>query len=120
MPTILLIDDSELHSKFMTDTLEFLGYHVVYAEYAEKGILLAGRIKPALILLDLRFKNGMDGLTAVQILKKDADLRHIPVIAVTAQAMRGDREMALKAGCDGYLSKPVDLHELQAYITKFV
>lgn len=115
MTTILIIDDNPLHKKIMGDFLQAAGYHMLDADDAETGLDMAASERPDLILMDLQLPN-MDGLTATRILKNDTRLRHIPVIALTAQAMQGDRERALRAGCDAYISKPFDLYEFTACV----
>src|SRR4051812_7814394 len=96
-----------------TDVLEASGFQVLQAYTAEEGLTMARAGGPALILMDVSLP-GMDGLTAAGHLKRDAGTAHVPVIALTAHAMSGDRERALAAGCDGYLSKPIDTRSLAA------
>jgi CheY-like chemotaxis protein len=111
MKTILVVEDNPVNLELVTDLLEVAGYAVLQAGSAEDGIDQARTAQPDLILMDVRLP-GMDGLTATGVLKSEAGTRHIPVIALTAQAMKGDEEQALAAGCDGYLSKPIDTREL--------
>ena len=95
----------------MTRRLEKKGYKVITAENAEQGLALARAEMPALILMDMGMP-GTDGWAATSRLKVDPRLRHIPVIALTAHAMQGDREKAIAAGCDDYETKPFDFPRL--------
>ena len=104
---ILLVEDNPVNMELATDLLEVAGYEVIQAGTAEEGCQLARTTAPDLILMDVRLP-GMDGLTAAGLLKRDAATRTIPIIALTAQAMKGDQEKALEAGCDGYITKPID------------
>lgn len=114
---ILIVEDNPVNMELATDLLEIAGYQVLQAETAEQGIELAKREQPALILMDVRLP-GMDGLQATALLKGDPTTGSIPVIALTAQAMKGDREQALAAGCDGYLSKPIDTREFPQAVAR--
>src|SRR5437667_5282270 len=106
-PKILIIEDNLLNLELATDLLEANGFAVVQAQNAEMGLRLAREISPDLVLMDLSLP-GMDGLQATQALKSDPLTRHLMVIALTAHAMKGDSEITLQAGCDGYLTKPID------------
>ena len=106
-PRILVIEDNPMHMELATDLLEAAGYAVTQSRNAEEGIQLARTQVPDLILMDIRLP-GMDGHSAVQLLKADARTRGIPVIALTAQAMHGDEGRAREAGFDGYVTKPID------------
>ena len=117
MKTILVIEDNPVNLELVTDLLEVAGYDVLQSLSAEEGIVQARAALPNLILMDVRLP-GMDGLTATGILKSDDATRAIPVIALTAQAMKGDEEEALAAGCDAYLSKPIDTRELPKVIAR--
>lgn len=105
--TVLVVEDNPLNLELASELLRLSGYRVVQARTAEEGIQLARAERPNLILLDVRLP-GMDGLAAVRALKRDAETRHIPTIAMTAQAMKGDEEAALAAGFDAYVTKPID------------
>jgi two-component system, cell cycle response regulator DivK len=107
MPTILLVEDNVTNMKLSTFLLESAGYTVIPAIDAEKALLLARDCSPDLILMDIQLP-GMDGLQATALLKADAATREIPVIALTALAMKGDEERIRAAGCDGYIAKPLD------------
>jgi len=104
---ILIVDDNAQNSYMARFLLEKHDHQVIEAGDAEHGIDLARDEHPDLILMDLSLP-GMSGLEATAVLKADAATSSIPVIAFTAQAMRGDREQALRAGCCDYISKPID------------
>lgn len=116
---VLIVEDNPLNMELATDVLETAGYTVLQAESAEAAISLARSGKPALIIMDISLP-GMDGLTAVRVLKQDSATKDIPVVALTAHAMKGDREKALSAGCDGYLTKPIDTKELPKAVARFI
>ncbi len=108
MCLILLVEDNELNRDMLRRRLSHRGYEVVMAVNGRQGIDMARGLHPDLILMDLSLPE-IDGWQAVRILKSDAATDHIPVVALTAHAMLGDREKALEAGCDEYATKPVDL-----------
>jgi CheY-like chemotaxis protein len=108
---LLLVEDNEMNRDMLSRRLARRGYQVVIAEDGEVGIRLAASEAPALILMDLSLP-GLDGWEAVRRIKADAATRGIPVIALTAHAMAGDRERALDAGCDDFDTKPVELERL--------
>jgi two-component system, cell cycle response regulator DivK len=108
---ILVVEDNEKNMKLFRDVLQARGYATLEAATGEAGLELARAEQPALVLMDVQLP-GMDGLEALAQLRQDARTAAIPVLALTAQAMRGDRERFLDAGFDGYLSKPVDVLEL--------
>jgi len=116
---ILIIEDNLLNLELATDLLEVHGYLVFKAQNAETGLRLARAAAPDLILMDLSLP-GMDGLQATKALKSDPATRHLPVIALTAHAMKGDQEVALKAQCDGYLAKPIDTRSFAETIASFI
>ena len=111
MPTILYIDDTENNRILVTRRLEKKGYQVMTAENAGQGLALAASSMPDVILMDMGMPD-VDGWSATRELKANPKLRHIPVIALTAHAMQGDREKALEAGCDDYETKPFDFPRL--------
>ncbi len=115
MPKILLVEDNDSNLDMLSRRLGYLGYRVVAARDGEAGIAAAFDERPDLILMDVGLPV-IDGLEATRRLKSDEATRAIPVIALTAHAMRGDREAALAAGCDDYDTKPVNLNRLTAKI----
>jgi two-component system cell cycle response regulator DivK len=108
---VLYIEDNYHNRRLVRKILESRGYSLVEAEDGLSGLSMARDLKPPLILLDIGLP-GMDGLEVVGRLKADAHVKDIPVIAVTASAMLGDRERFLEAGCDDYLSKPIQVMDL--------
>ena len=116
---ILVVEDNPDNRILITDVLTSLDYEVLVAVDGEEGVAKAEAELPDLILMDLSLPH-MDGWTATKHIKSNADLGHIPVIALTAHAMVGDRERALEAGCDDYVSKPIDLKELSIKLAKFL
>lgn len=111
MAKILIIEDTENNRILLSRRLKPRGYDIVMADDAEKGIPLAGSENPDLILMDVGLP-GISGWEATQQLKGSAQTQHVPVIALTAHAMDGDREKAIKAGCDDYETKPIDFNRL--------
>jgi CheY-like chemotaxis protein len=111
MSKILYIDDTENNRILVTRRLERKGFQVLTAVSAEEGLATAAAQKPDLILMDMGMPD-VDGWTATRRLKADPVLRSIPVIALTAHAMQGDREKAIDAGCDDYEIKPFDFPRL--------
>jgi two-component system, cell cycle response regulator DivK len=111
MTTILLVEDNDLNRDMLSRRLSRRGYEVQISVDGTQGIEMARSLKPDLILMDLDLP-GIDGLEATRRLKAETDTSKIPIVALTANAMTGDRERALAAGCDDYDSKPVDVPRL--------
>lgn len=111
MAKILYIEDTENNRILVERKLRRSGHTVLCAAEADSGLLVAAREQPDLILMDMGMP-GVDGWEATRRLKADVVLQHIPVIALTAHAMAGDRERALEAGCDEYDTKPFDFDRL--------
>lgn len=116
---ILVIEDNPLNLELVRALLEAQGYEVIDCGSAEEGIERAKTEQPRLIFIDLRLP-GTDGLAATQLLKADIATRHIPVVALTAHAMKGDDERAMRAGCDGYLTKPIDTRAFPSVVARFL
>jgi CheY-like chemotaxis protein len=112
---VLIVEDNEKNMKLFRDVLQVKGYTTLEADTAAGGIALARTHRPALVLMDVQLP-GMDGIEALSRLREDERTSGIPVLAVTAQAMHGDRERFVEAGFDGYLAKPVDVTELIAVV----
>lgn len=110
---ILVVEDNPDNRILITDVLASLTYEAIVANDGEEGVALAAQHVPDLILMDLSLPK-MDGWTAATQIKANPALKHVPIIALTAHAMVGDREKALQAGCDDYISKPIDLRELSS------
>jgi two-component system, cell cycle response regulator DivK len=113
--TVLLVEDNEKNMKLLRDVLSAKGFDVLEAVSGEAAVALAGEHLPSLVLMDVQLP-GIDGVEALRRLRGNAGTAGVPVVALTAQAMEGDRERFLAAGFDGYLSKPVDLRELLAVV----
>lgn len=116
---ILVVEDNPLNLELVTDLLEAAGFIACHAETAEEGLRAAHELSPALILMDLSLP-GLDGLAATRALRADPATCHLPIIALTAHAMRGDEARALQAGCDAYLTKPINTRAFAATVTAFI
>ena len=115
MATVLVVEDNAGNMKLANFLLESVGHSVLTATDAEAGLTLARSERPSLILMDIQLP-GMDGLEATALLKADDRTRAIPVIALTALAMKGDEERIRAAGCDGYIAKPIAYADFLAAI----
>ncbi|MGD9192524.1 MAG: response regulator [Desulfobacterales bacterium] len=104
---VLVVEDNELNMKLVKDLLKIGKYQVFEAVDAERGIQLAREHQPNLILMDIQLP-GMNGLCAIKVIKEDDTLKDIPVVALTSRAMAGDEDKAIKAGCIGYITKPIN------------
>lgn len=111
MATILIVEDNPANMKLAVFLLQHAGYTVLSATDAESGLALAREQHPDLILMDIQLP-GMDGLAAIELLKRDEATRSIPVIVLTALAMKGDEARIREAGCDGYIAKPMRYQEV--------
>jgi len=119
MIRILIIEDNLLNLELVTDLLEENGFIVYQARTAGEGVRVAQHILPDLILMDFGLPD-MHGLEATAILKQSEITAHVPVIALTAHAMKGDERVALEAGCDGYFTKPIDTRTFVETLTQFL
>jgi two-component system cell cycle response regulator DivK len=115
MATILVVEDNPTNMTLSVFLIEKAGHSVLTATDAESGLALARAKHPDLILMDIQLP-GIDGLTATSLLKRDEATSNIPVIALTALAMKGDEERIRAAGCDGYIAKPMRYKEFLASI----
>jgi len=111
MTKVLLVEDNEMNLDILSRRLSRRGYVVVFAMDGQQGVEMARNEKPDIILMDMSLPV-MDGWEATGRIKSDDAMRNVPVIGLTAHAMSGDREKALKAGCDDYDTKPVELDRL--------
>jgi CheY-like chemotaxis protein len=116
---ILIVEDNVKNRKLLRDLLQYHGYVTLEAETGEISVHLAREQQPALILMDVQLP-GMDGVTAMQAVKADDRTHETPVIALTALAMKGDKERLLAAGFDGYIDKPIDIKSLPAEILRYL
>ena len=117
--TILVVEDHPRNRKLVCDLLGFEGHRVLQAVDAEQAQALLADTLPDLILMDLGLP-GMDGPSLTRLLKADARTRAIPIVALTAFAMPGDERWALDAGCDGYLTKPLDTRAFPGQVAAFL
>ena len=117
--TVLVVEDNEKNMKLFRDVLQASGFATLEATTAEEGLELALTRRPGLVLMDVQLP-GVDGIEALARLRADERTAAIPVLALTAQAMRGDRERFVEAGFDGYLAKPVNVLELIEVVTGYL
>ncbi len=115
MARVLVVEDNAVNMKLAVFLLQSVGHVVLSAPDAEAGLTMARQQQPDLILMDIQLP-GMDGLEATRLLKQDVTTRMIPVIALTALAMKGDEERIRAAGCDGYIAKPLRSQEFLAMV----
>jgi two-component system cell cycle response regulator DivK len=119
MPGIILyIEDNPDNKTLVQRALESKGYTLVWAAKGEEGLVQAAAIRPHVILLDINLPD-IDGYEVARRLKLDPELQSIPIIAITANALKGDAEKALTAGCDVYMSKPIQIRELWDKVGSF-
>lgn len=118
-PRVLVVEDDSVNLELVTALLEGEGCHVLSAGTADQGLRLAATERPDLILMDIQLP-GMTGYEATRRLKADPATASIPVVAVTAQAMRGEEARAHAAGCDAYLTKPLYTHALREALRRFL
>lgn len=117
MARVLVVEDNPANMTLATFLLENAGHTVLKATDAEAGLALASAEQPDLVLMDIQLP-GMDGLKATGLLKADSATRDIPVIALTALAMKGDEERIRAAGCDGYIAKPLSYKDFLETISR--
>jgi two-component system, cell cycle response regulator DivK len=117
--TILIVEDNEMNMKLFNDLLQAHGYNTVQTDRGHNAKELALAHKPDLIIMDIQLPE-ISGLDVTKILKADDLLKAIPIIAVTAFAMKGDEERIRAGGCDGYLSKPISIPLFLETIAKFL
>ena len=119
MSTILIVEDNEMNRDMLSRRLKRRGYEVAIATDGRAGVETARKLRPDLVLMDMSLPE-IDGWEATRQLKADPETAGIPIIALTAHAMAGDREKAMEAGCDDYDTKPIDLAGLIEKIGRFV
>jgi len=117
--TILIVEDNELNMRLFNDVLQASGYQTLQTGDGSEAVTLTEEHRPDLILMDMRLP-GISGLEATQIIKARDDLRHIPIVAVTASALRGDEEKILAGGCDGFIAKPISIPTFLATVAQFL
>jgi len=117
--TVMIVEDNELNMKLFNDLLESRGYRVIQTRNGLEALDLARAHMPDLILMDIQLPE-VSGLVVTKWLKDDDQLAHIPVIAVTAFAMKGDEERILQGGCEGYISKPISVSHFLETIANYI
>jgi two-component system cell cycle response regulator DivK len=117
--TILVVEDQEDNRQILRDLLGSVGFRMIEAHDGEQALTVARSERPNLILMDIQLPI-LDGYEATRSIKRDPELKHIPVIAVTSYALSGDEERAGEAGCDGYVAKPYSTRHLLAKIGQFL
>ena len=116
---ILIVDDNELNLKLLRWLLEKNGYEVHTAGDAKTARVSVRAVRPRLILMHIQLPD-IDGLQLTREFKTDPELRDIPVVAVTSYAMKGDRQKSVEAGCDGFITKPIDTRQFPLEIEKYL
>ncbi len=117
--SILIVDDNEKNLKLIRDILQFKGFVTLEATEGETAVKLALEARPALILMDVQLP-GMDGRAAMKAIKAGEQTRHIPIIALTALAMRGTKEELMTDGFDDYISKPIEIKAVVELVQKYL
>ena len=117
--TILVVEDQEDNRQILRDLLGSAGFRMVEAHDGEQALAMARSQRPDLILMDIQLPI-LDGYEATRAIKRDPELKHIPVIAVTSYALSGDEARAREAGCDAYVAKPYSTRHLLARIEQFL
>jgi CheY-like chemotaxis protein len=117
--TILIVDDNPTNLKLAADVLEIEGHTIARARDAEQAQEVLKITQPDLILMDIQMP-GMDGLTLTRLLKSNPSYQHIPVVALTAFAMKGDEDKAREAGCHSYIIKPIETRKLPAQVAEIL
>ena len=117
--TVLIVEDNELNMKLFNDLLEAHGYATIQTKSGVEAVELARRHRPNLILMDIQLPE-VSGLEVTQWLKDDEELRAIPIIAITAFAMKGDEEKIRQGGCEAYLSKPISVAKFLETVRNYV
>ena len=117
--SILIVEDNLSHTELLEDLFGSHGYNTISVTNGENALDIIRNNPPDLVLMDIRLP-GMDGYAITRIIKSNSQTKNIPVIAVTAHALKEDRHKALKAGCDEYMSKPIDTRVIITMVEKFI
>ncbi len=117
--TVLIVEDNELNMKLFHDLLEAQGYNILQTRDGMEALRMARQHKPDLILMDIQLPE-VSGLEVTKWIKEDDDLKSIPIIAVTAFAMKGDEEKIREGGCEAYIAKPISVSNFLATVEKFL
>lgn len=116
---ILIVEDDSKNLKLLRDLLKVTGYTTLEATDGRQGVEIAKHKKPDLILMDIQMPV-LDGLEATRILKSDSETKDIPIVALTAYAMKGDEQRMSEAGCNGYMAKPIDTREFIKMVAEYL
>ena len=116
---VMVVEDNEKNRKLMRVVLKAKGYNVIEAATGEEALKLLKNQKPDIILMDIQLP-GIDGLTLIKQIKASVVTKDIPIIAVTAYAMKGDEQKILDTGCNAYVSKPINTQELPLIVEKYI
>jgi CheY-like chemotaxis protein len=116
---VLIVDDNPINLKLTSSVLETEGFHIDVVMSAEEALIAIESTRPQLVFMDIGLP-GMDGLTLTRRLKSDARFRDLRIVALTAFAMKGDDQKALAAGCDGYITKPIDTRTFAAHVRTYL
>ncbi|HHT9104416.1 MAG TPA: response regulator [Candidatus Wujingus californicus] len=116
---VMVVEDNEKNRKLMRVVLKAKGYIVIEAATGEEALNILKNQKPDIILMDIQLP-GIDGITLIKQIKGTTALKDTPIIAVTAYAMKGDEEKIMEAGCDAYVSKPINTQELPLIVEKYI
>ena len=116
---VMVVEDNEKNRKLMRVVLKAKGYNITEASTGEEALNLLKNQKPDIILMDIQLP-GIDGITLIKQIKGDITTKDIPIIAVTAYAMKGDEQKILETGCDAYVSKPINTQELPLIVEKYI
>ena len=116
---VMVVEDNEKNRKLMRVVLKAKGYNIIEAATGEEALNLLKNQKPDIILMDIQLP-GIDGLTLIKEIKASAVTKDIPIIAVTAYAMKGDEQKILDTGCNAYVSKPINTQELPLIVEKYI
>lgn len=117
--TVLIVEDNELNMKLFNDLLVAYGYETLQTQDGMEALKLARKHRPDLILMDIQLPE-VSGLEITKWIKEDENLKSIPVVAVTAFAMKGDEERIRKGGCEAYISKPISIQQFMETVKKFL
>ena len=117
--TILIVEDNDLNMKLFNDLLQAHGYNTIQTKDGREVVKLAQENRPDLILMDIQLPE-ISGLEVTKVIKADDELKNIPVIAVTAFAMKGDEEKIREGGCEGYIAKPISVPNFLETVAKFL
>jgi CheY-like chemotaxis protein len=118
-PKILIVEDNAMNRELFVTVLETAGFDVLQCDNARQALALAIEERPELVLMDVGLAE-IDGLAATRMMKSDPRTAHIPIVAVSAHAMKADETRALAAGCEAYLTKPIDTRALPVIVRRFV